>query len=243
MQGDDCHQIGSFLSDSECCENQSETVCDRELVVELTDLDGRIPFDSRTTDKRRDDSLISNSLENELCEREMSALEKEFFPVRGVVRKHAAKLSRKLLTSASNLERATVLRARKLISKLMNSGLGRMAAVELVRDALAELEEEALALGVDPSEPASVELALFPILPSPSPRACPVCPVDSSVLPLLLSCSFAILRRLKRREPRWDRDAVGRAFRCLGQVWAGGLRRRRGRHAVASQAKPPVVLL
>jgi len=229
VQGDNYHHIGSFMSDTEFCENQPETVCDRGLDFELTDIAGRIDFDSRHTDSCVSGPFNSHGDKPEICERERAALilGTESIPVRRVVRNHAAKLSRKLLKSDSMLERATITRAAKLISKLLNSGLGRLAAVELVRDALAEREEEAFALGVDPSDPASVELALFSTLPSPSPRACPMCPVDSSVLPLLLSCSFAILRRLKRREPRWDRDAVGRAFRCLGHVWAGGLRRRR----------------
>jgi hypothetical protein len=229
MPGDNWHPIVSVVSDSECCENQSETVCDRELDVGLRDKAGCFAFDSRRTDSFVNDSSKSNGVEPEICEREVAApfLGRESIPVRGVVRKHAAKLNRKLLKADSDLDRATIVRAAKLISKLMKSGLGRLAAIELVRDALAEREEEAFALGVDPSDPASVELAIFSTLPSPSPRACPMCPVDSSVLPLLLSCSFAILRRLKRQEPRWDRDAVGRAFRCLGHVWAGGLRRRR----------------
>ncbi len=235
IEGDNWHRIGSFVTDSECFGNQPETVCDRN--DELADIAGRIAFDSRQSDSRV--SLKSNVVESEICKREEAILSlgAECFPVRAVVRKHAAKLSRKLLKSGSDLERATILRATKFISKLLKSGLGRQAAVELVRDALAEREEEALALGVDPSDPACVELALFSTLPSPSPRACPVCPVDSSVLPLLLSCSFAILRRLKRREPRWDRDAVGRAFRCLGQVWAGGLRRRRRGRRVPSSGR------
>jgi hypothetical protein len=227
--GDTWHQIGSPVSDSERCENLSETACDRELDVEFPDIAERIAFDSSCTDSFANDSLKSNGVEPEICGHEVTALflGRESIHVRGLVRKHAAKLSRKLLKSDSNLERATIFRAAKLISKLLKSGLGRLAAIELVRDALAKREEEAFALGVDPSDPASVELAIFSTLPAPSPRACPMCPVDSSVLPLLLRCSLAILRRLKRREPRWDRDAVSRAFRCLGHVWAGGLRRRR----------------
>ncbi len=105
VQGDNLHQIGSSISESECCENQ-QTVCDRELDFEPIDIAVQIACDSRRTDTCVHEPWKSHGVESEICEQEGMSLflGTEYIPVREVVRKHAAKLSKKLLKSNSNLE-------------------------------------------------------------------------------------------------------------------------------------------
>ncbi len=166
--------------------------------------------------------------EFELTVNDDKSTRKERRAIRGEIRKCALKLLRKGANTKSSHETASALKAAGLLSQVWNSGVGYRVAIELVRDALAEQEEEARILGVDPSDVSSIDRTIFSTKPrsnrnrnrrAPSPAPF----LDDAVLSLLLSCSFRILRRLKHREPRWDRSAIRRAFHRLGQVWARGL--------------------
>ena len=148
---------------------------------------------------------------------------KEKRAIRQVIRKCTQKLAHKLAKSTTWLDRAAAFKAGSLLSQVWTSGLGQSMAVELVRDALAEQEEEARAIGINPGDSCAIHNALFPQRKDLVLCRCTTHLLDKSVLPLMLNCSSRILRRLKRLEPRWDRSAIRRSFRRLGQVWARGL--------------------
>jgi hypothetical protein len=146
--------------------------------------------------------------------------------IRGEIKKCALKLRRKGMCDNS-VERSAALNAAALLSRVWRTGIGHQAAIELVRDVLAENEEEARALGIDPADRASIACLFSPPPSSKRSRTrrfpSPASLLNDAVLSLLLSCSFRILRRLKHREARWDRSAIRRCFHRLGQVWARGL--------------------
>ena len=78
-----------------------------------------------------------------------------------IIRRCSTRLFALLKRSQPRWNRTNIVRTLSLVASVWESGLGRVAAVDAVSDALADREEEARALGVDPSDPDDVARMLF----------------------------------------------------------------------------------
>jgi hypothetical protein len=138
-----------------------------------------------------------------------------------IARRYTGKLFKTLIRREPRFDRRAISKTLRALGRIWDSGLGRAAAVDIVRHTLSAQEDEARVLGLNLDDLAAFEEVLFDRAEEATPW-----PVwDEKVLRVLRKCSVRLFARLKRSLPRWNRASILRALSLLAGMWEGGLGR------------------